>query len=477
MPGTWTIADHLDVLRNSLKSSVPYVSGLHPVRAQDLGLYYNTTESDTGKDGVDSVRFIDFSSTGLEAELEQLATACEKATFGADNGDVLDETYRKAGKLELDKFAARLDVHTAGIVDAIAPDLLVGPGAPRRNRYEEDEQVIRAELYKLNVYGPGSFFKGHKDTPRAQNMIGSLVIVLPTEHEGGALTLSQGEGSWTFDSSEHLKAHRTNPANSPPAVAYIAFYSDVTHTVEPVISGYRVTLTYNLFLASRTPSTDSSAAARNIRSPSAPELDCEKAIRELLSNPTWFPTGGIIGFGLTHQYPMPREDEYPSRPVLLDLALLKGCDARLKNSALRAGLRPRVRLVYKVTKYKTPTRYVLLDKVGESSDPDPSGYGESEYRVEESPELQRKIQKDGSLMEMEVEHSDEELDEGWYYRDPRPPVPVLWVTKPTGINSVETEGYFGNDYQENSIYGNGELFVRIPAADDPARNSSMAGSG
>lgn len=63
-----------------------------------------------------------------------------------DQKDVLDETYRKAGKMDLDKFAARLDVVASGLVDAISPDILQG-------QTTDGDKVLRAELYKLNVYG------------------------------------------------------------------------------------------------------------------------------------------------------------------------------------------------------------------------------------------------------------------------------------------------------------------------------------
>ena len=33
-------------------------------------------------------------------ELEQLSKACEPASFGMNQEDVLDETYRKAGKMD-----------------------------------------------------------------------------------------------------------------------------------------------------------------------------------------------------------------------------------------------------------------------------------------------------------------------------------------------------------------------------------------
>lgn len=91
------------------------------------------------------VRFIEFGDAS-EAQLLELTAACQPATFGVDQKDVLDETYRKAVKMDNDKFAASLDIAASGILKAISPDLLDGQKAG-------DEKALRAELYKLNVYG------------------------------------------------------------------------------------------------------------------------------------------------------------------------------------------------------------------------------------------------------------------------------------------------------------------------------------
>ena len=55
------------------------------------------------------------------------------------------------------------------------------------------EEVIKAELYKLLVYDPGAFFLRHRDTEKSPGMFGTLVIVLPSEHAGGELVVSHGE--------------------------------------------------------------------------------------------------------------------------------------------------------------------------------------------------------------------------------------------------------------------------------------------
>ena len=75
-------------------------------------------------------------------------------------------------------------------------------------------------------------------------MFGSLVIVYPTPHEGGELVLRHEGKEWTFDSA------RITAKQREPSLAYIAFYSDVEHEVLDVKSGYRVTVTYNLYRAS-----------------------------------------------------------------------------------------------------------------------------------------------------------------------------------------------------------------------------------
>jgi hypothetical protein len=58
--------------------------------------------------------------------------------------DVLDETYRKAGKMDRTHFAARLEEEVPRILNAIRPVLFTDG---------EEKTNIRAELYKLNVYG------------------------------------------------------------------------------------------------------------------------------------------------------------------------------------------------------------------------------------------------------------------------------------------------------------------------------------
>ena len=57
---------------------------------------------------------------------------------------MLDETYRKAGKMDTSEFVLRLDVVKSGLLSIVCSSLLSG---------DRSRRSVTAELYKLNVYG------------------------------------------------------------------------------------------------------------------------------------------------------------------------------------------------------------------------------------------------------------------------------------------------------------------------------------
>ena len=59
------------------------------------------------------------------------------------------------------------------------------------------------ERYKLNVYSGGGFFKSHVDSPSGNEMIGTLVLCLPSPHKGGELFVSHDGLEHVFDFSNH----------------------------------------------------------------------------------------------------------------------------------------------------------------------------------------------------------------------------------------------------------------------------------
>ncbi|KAJ7093401.1 hypothetical protein B0H15DRAFT_905261 [Mycena belliarum] len=464
------IADHLKVLRESLSMHVPYTGGVHPVKPEDLVVYYAT-------DDKDNARAINLSNA-TEARLLEMAAACEPAPFGANQVNVLDESYRKAGKMDLSKFAARFDVVASGLLDAISPDILDGQNAA-------NEQVLRAEMYKLNVYGPGSFFKAHKDTPRSEDMIGSLVVVFPTAHKGGELTLSHGQTTWTFDSAAEIAAH------APPsaaAVAYVAFFSDVTHAVEPVLEGHRVTLTYNLFLANRPTHANGSAVGHRI--PPAPEHTFQDTLHALLADSTFLPAGGLLAFGLAHQYPMPTPPKliWANGKHTLDMSassfapvlqMLKGSDARIRTSSERAGLTTHVKMLYNSGENDCGGGHdVLADYVLDT-----------ENVNDEHISLEEEIEKHGVILQRGKERmsylSKKGLRKEGYTRrymttdEPEKerdaPVAVHWVTMITEANRVGSHYVrYGNEASLGHVYGNAALFVSVPAVGEGVRAAGVS---
>ncbi len=88
-------------------------------------------------------RHIDFANATF-SQLEQLVQACEPASFGLNDKDVIDETYRKAGKMDSELFATPLVPEHTDLVRVLRGHLLEGTDSTRK---------LKIELYKLNVYG------------------------------------------------------------------------------------------------------------------------------------------------------------------------------------------------------------------------------------------------------------------------------------------------------------------------------------
>ncbi|KAI1789981.1 hypothetical protein LXA43DRAFT_1095884 [Ganoderma leucocontextum] len=280
--------EQLLLLKSSIIAKPPYCQGTLALPNSDFTLFYGT-EGNAHRINL---------STASIAQLQHLTDACAPATFGVAGEDVYDETYRKAGKLDNKDFTIGFDVNSSSLVDVIRTELLVEN--PKKVKCED----LNIELYKLNVYGKDAFFKAHVDTPRSELMFGSLVIVFPTPHAGGALKLraagrQEGETTeWTFDSSALLAQQQR------PSIAYVAFFSDTEHEVMPVTSGHRVTITYNLYYALAGASSTSSQPACVPHQISTNEQSFKDALQAVLQDESFLPNGGNLMFGLRHQYPL-----------------------------------------------------------------------------------------------------------------------------------------------------------------------------
>jgi 2OG-Fe(II) oxygenase superfamily len=141
----------------------------------------------------------------------------------------VDESVRRSWELNTDQFSLKNPAWN-GQIDKLLQEAVSDLGLMAR------PTEIKAELYKLLVYEEGAFFLPHRDSEKADGMFGTLVVSLPSRHEGGDVVAMHKGDSLTFSSSQ----------GSDFGFSYAAWYSDVTHEVKAVTSGYRLVLTYNL---------------------------------------------------------------------------------------------------------------------------------------------------------------------------------------------------------------------------------------
>ncbi len=166
------------------------------------------------------------------ADAKRIIGKASQAPYGLGEATIVDTDVRRVWQLEPSQFALRNDAWNealTGIVDAVKRDLGI-------------RGKVNAELYKLLVYDKGSFFKPHRDTEKIPGMFGTLVVCLPSRHEGGTLILGHDGQTKRIDFGGKDSEYQTR---------YVAFYADCRHEVTPVKSGYRVCLVYNLASASK----------------------------------------------------------------------------------------------------------------------------------------------------------------------------------------------------------------------------------
>ncbi len=271
-------------------------------------------------------------------------------------------------------------------------------------------------------------------------MFGSLVVVFPTPHEGGALFLRHLGHEWYFDSAQALAAA------DQPTIGYVAFFSDVEHEVAHVTSGNRITLTYNLYFDDpRGPVSENDAASEHLIPPRLPNREgFSEAFKALLENPEFMADGGTLAFGLRHVYPIDNSLEHVYN-------VLKGSDAAVYQSMRALGFDP-VLYVHYEQKYPDPLspQGAMVDKVIDFD----SGCYDDEDTVFSV------VQGEGGIPV---------LQHGARMRayELRNPELVEWVTPLTTHN--RQEGAFashGNEPTLNLAYGDVCMVVRIGKAGD-----------
>ncbi|KAL5607563.1 hypothetical protein ACKRZS_000630 [Fusarium odoratissimum] len=162
-----------------------------------------------------------------EDDAQAIKSGCQQAPFDHRNRTVVDTSVRNTWELDASNFNLVNKKWFEDFSSRILRYTARGLGL-----FE-----LRADPHKLLLYEPGSFLQPHKDSEKEQGMIGTLFVCLPSQHEGGDVCLSFGSQKRRLSTAENCEFDLTA----------MSWYSDVTHEVERLTSGYRLVLTYKLF--------------------------------------------------------------------------------------------------------------------------------------------------------------------------------------------------------------------------------------
>ncbi len=153
-----------------------------------------------------------------------------QAPYGKGTRTLVDTDVRRVWEIDADKVAFANPEWTAAVAETV--------DAARTGLGLEGHK-LEPHLYKALLYEPGSFFLSHRDGEKLDRMVATLVVALPSEHEGGELVVRHDGREETVDFGPDSRFH----------AQFAAFYADCEHEIRPVTSGYRLALVYNLTLA------------------------------------------------------------------------------------------------------------------------------------------------------------------------------------------------------------------------------------
>jgi hypothetical protein len=169
------------------------------------------------------------SSTIRKVNVAELVAYARPSSFGRGTETVVDPTVRDSLEIAADKLdpagLLSIECQIYGCAASLSP-----------NHY------IQLRPYKLVIYQEGGHFDQHRDTVRGEGHIGTVVVILNSEYTGGELEITHGGRTEVV----------TGPYN------WAAMYGDCLHKINPVTSGTRVSLIYDIYT---TATADSQSAS------------------------------------------------------------------------------------------------------------------------------------------------------------------------------------------------------------------------
>lgn len=163
------------------------------------------------------------------AQVKSLIKIADAAPYGKGMDTVRDDAVRKCWQINAKSLMLNSKAWKQFLkqtVEQIRRDLGI-------------EAKVSALPYKLLIYEKGGHFLPHRDTEKLDAMFGTLIIALPSAHEGGTLHIRH-------NGREVLVGFGANSGWRD--FQFAALFADCEHEVKPVRSGYRCCLVYNLRL-------------------------------------------------------------------------------------------------------------------------------------------------------------------------------------------------------------------------------------
>lgn len=361
-------------------------------------------------------------------DLRALVRAGTPAVFGEGTTTRHDPRVRSGLQLDASRVALA-SVDLDAVLAEIAERLLGASSAT----------LPTCRLHGVQLYREGDAFVAHRDTPRGEQHLGTLVLALPSPFEGGELVTSV---PW-FESM----AWGAALAHAPDHLPWAAFFGDVPHEVLPVRRGTRVTVSFELDAPAR-PSAEAPALDASLEAD--PAL-VERLAAVLREHDGWHLDGDRrgavtrrIAVPCTHLYGVARARTGP-RPIdRLALATLKGRDQGLARAALALGLE--VELVPAVG-------------VDEGADPRDSASVIGAWTSTPGPSRLARI---AASAELGPDDLDALLGRDW---DALVPVRADAIHRHEFLRcSWSGTGYFGNEASEAALYTLAVLVVTLPAS-------------
>lgn len=169
-----------------------------------------------------------------QQEIQKLIKRAQKAQFGnvASGETLTDDKVRKGLDINVSNMGLYDFLHSRYICCLL--------GSIVHKHLFPNTYRFQIKPYKINIYQDGDFFAPHKDSPIPSSLLATIVMLLPTEHEGGDLVFIHD--SQTISLKKHPHSNMMQLA---------AFMTDITHTVLPVTKGVRITLSFKVMMADK----------------------------------------------------------------------------------------------------------------------------------------------------------------------------------------------------------------------------------